>query len=176
MNKSKIVTIVILAVVIFIAIFFWVAGGKKSVLKPALVQDTNNVSDSTSNNPSNLDSLNIPAGDIRILGNRADLIASSIWPNAEVGPGILSYRGSVKGGYFFEANLLINILDTNKKVLKSSNAVATSDWMTSLPVSFEGNIDFTGLPAGPAYFQIHNDNASGLPANDKSILIPIVIK
>jgi hypothetical protein len=60
--------------------------------------------------------------------------------------------------------------------LKSSNAVAKSDWMTAEPVSFEGNIDFSKLPKGPAYFQIHNDYASGLPKNDKSILIPITIE
>ena len=54
--------------------------------------------------------------------------------------------------------------------------MATSEWMTAGPISFEGNIDFTGLPKGQAYFEIHNDNASGLPENDKSILIPIIIE
>ncbi len=109
-----------------------------------------------------------------ILGNKDDLISFSIAPYNKV-HGILSYRGEIKGGYFFEANILINILDGNKKVLKKSNAVAKSEWMTSGPVSFEGNIDFTGLPKGFGYFEIHNDNASGLPENDKSVLIPITI-
>jgi hypothetical protein len=54
--------------------------------------------------------------------------------------------------------------------------MATTDWMTSGPVSFEGKIDFSGLPQGPAYFEIHNDNPSDLPENDKSVLIPIVIE
>jgi hypothetical protein len=110
----------------------------------------------------------------QILGNKDDLISFSVLPNTKV-RGILSYRGVIKGAYFFEANILINILDANKNVLKRSNAVATTDWMTSEPVSFEGNINFTDLPKGPAYFEIHNDNASGLPENDKSILIPIII-
>ena len=110
-----------------------------------------------------------------ISGNKDDLISFSILPYTKV-HGILSYRGVIKGGYFFEGNILINILDINKKILKKSNAVAKTDWMTVEPVSFEGNIDFTGLPTGPAYFEIHNDNASGLPANDKSVLIPIIIE
>jgi len=110
-----------------------------------------------------------------ILGNKDDLISFSIRPNTKV-HGVVSYRGIIKGAYFFEANVLINILDINKKVLKSSNAVAKTDWMTSGPVSFEGNIGFTGLPKGKAYFEIHNDNASGLPEKDKSILIPIIIE
>ncbi len=109
-----------------------------------------------------------------IEGNKQDLISFSILPNSEV-KGLMSYRGVVQGAYFFEANILINILDSNKNVLKKSNAIATTDWMTAGPVSFEGNIDFSNLPKGPAYIEIHNDNASGLPKNDKSILIPIII-
>lgn len=111
----------------------------------------------------------------QILGNKDDLISFSILPGSRV-HGILSYRGVIKGAYFFEANIVINILDKNQKLLKGSNAVATTEWMTAGPVSFEGNIDFTGLPKGEAFFEIHNDNPSGLPENDKSVLIPIVIE
>jgi hypothetical protein len=107
--------------------------------------------------------------------NIDDLISFSISPYTKV-HGILSYRGVIKGGYFFEANILINILDAKKNILKKSNAVATTEWTTAGPVSFEGNIDFNGLPKGFAYFQIENDNASGLPQYDKSILIPITIE
>jgi len=110
-----------------------------------------------------------------ILGNKNDLVSFSIWPNTKV-HGIVSYRGVIKGAYFFEGNILINILDINKKVIKQSNAVAKTDWMTIEPVSFEGNIDFSGILKGPAYFEIHNDNASGLPEHDKSILVPIIIE
>ncbi len=110
-----------------------------------------------------------------ILGNKDDLISFSILPYAKV-HGILSYRGAIKGGYFFEGNILINILDMNKKVLKISNAVAKTDWMTSEPVNFEGNIDFTPLPKGPVYFEIKNDNPSDDRSLDKSVLIPIVIE
>lgn len=114
-----------------------------------------------------------PKHDVRKDGS--DLVSFSIEPNTKVS-GILSYRGQLQGGYFFEGNVLINILDANKKVLKKSNAVATTDWMTSGPVEFEGNIDFTGLKKGNGYFEIHNDNASGEVINDKSILIPIIIE
>ncbi|MEK7588953.1 MAG: hypothetical protein AAB438_04010 [Patescibacteria group bacterium] len=113
--------------------------------------------------------------DIQILGNKDDLVMFSILPSQRV-HGVLSYRGDIKGGYFFEGNILINILDKNKNLLKASNGIAKTDWMTSGLVSFEGNIDFTNLPVGPAYFEIHNDNASGLPEHDKSILIPIIIE
>ncbi len=107
--------------------------------------------------------------------NKDDLVSFSILPGSRV-QGEVAYHGSLKGAYFFEANLRINVLDMNKNSLKQSNATATSDWMTEDPVEFEGIMDFGGLPKGPAYFEIHNDNPSDLPENDKSILIPIVIQ
>lgn len=164
---SKLNTILLLILIILVLILICIMK-KNNTLIPPQFQGKNKIE--TVDN-----SIPIIKDKTQILGNKEDLISFSILPNAKV-HGILSYRGDIKGGYFFEANILINILDANKKVLKNSNATATTDWMTSGPVSFEGNIDFTGLPKGPAYFEIHNDNASGLPQNDKSILIPIIIE
>jgi len=110
-----------------------------------------------------------------LLGKKADLVSFSILPNSKIHD-IVNYEGSVKGGYFFEANILINILDKDQNVLRQSNAISTTEWMTAEPVSFAGSLDLTGLPLGLAYIEIHNNNASGLPENDKSILIPIVIE
>jgi len=118
---------------------------------------------------------NTPVVNTKILGNDKDLVSFSVNPGEKVS-GILNVIGSVKGGYFFEANILINILDSNKNVLKNGYAMATTDWMTAEPVSFEGSIDFTGLPKGRAYIEIHNDNPSDIRENDKSILIPIIIE
>lgn len=111
-----------------------------------------------------------------ILGKKEDLVSFSILPGTKMPKGILSYRGEIKGAWFFEGNILINILDANKNVLKASNGIAKTDWQTVDAVEFEGNIDFTGLPAGPAYFEIHNDNASGEPQFDKFIQIPIILQ
>ena len=150
-SKLNIILLIILAIIIACLIFF----GHKA---QAPIINTENIGlDKTS-----------------ILGNKDDLISFSILPFSKV-HGILSYRGVIKGGYFFEGNILINVLGADQKVLKKSNAVAKTDWMTAGPVEFEGNIDFAGLTKGPAYLEIHNDNASGLPQNDKSILIPIII-
>lgn len=110
-----------------------------------------------------------------IEGNMNDLVSLSFDPNSTMS-GVVSFEGSVKGGYFFEGNIQINILSVDKTLLKAGYATSTSDWMTAEPVEFKGEIDLTGLPTGPAYFEIHNDNASGLPENDKSILIPIILE
>jgi len=117
---------------------------------------------------------NVPVN-TEILGNKDDLVTFSILPGSKV-HGIMSYRGSVKNGYFFEANILVGITDTNKNMILQSNAHATSDWMTADPVNFEGYIDFSIIPKGPAYLEIHNDNASALPENDKKILIPVIVE
>lgn len=112
----------------------------------------------------------------QILGNKDDLVSFSISPNDKL-HGVVSYRGTVSGGYFFEGNILINILDSNKKVLKNSNAMATSDWMTSGPVDFEGNIDFTVAYKGKGFLEIQNDDPSGGEGGPaKKILIPIIIE
>ncbi len=108
------------------------------------------------------------------LAKSSDLIDMSIKEGVKV-HGILSYRGTIQGAYFFEANIKVQILDANKNVLKESNGVATSEWMTEGPVDFEGNIDFTGLPTTLGYFRLANDNPSGDSALDKYIDIPIVI-
>ena len=109
-----------------------------------------------------------------VLGRKEDLESFSIKPYDKV-QGKISYSGSVKGGYFFEANILVNILDADKNAILKNYASAKSEWMTSDPVIFEGTLDLSNLSAGLYYLEIHNDNASGLPENDKSILIPIII-
>lgn len=120
------------------------------------------------------DNNNIITANMTVFGNKEDLVSFSVAPGSTVS-GVLDIMGSVKGGYFFEGNILINILDANKNILKNSHANAKTDWMTIEPVEFSTTLDFNGLSKGPAYVEIHNDNASGLPENDKNILIPIII-
>lgn len=109
-----------------------------------------------------------------IEGNAKDLVSFSVLPGQEVF-GVLNVAGAVQGGYFFEANIILNILDEDKDLLRQTNGNAKTDWMTSGPVGFDAVLDFSGLKNGLAFIEIHNDNASGLPENDKSILIPVII-
>ena len=115
-----------------------------------------------------------PVG-ISVLGRKDDLVSSSVKAGDAVS-GKQKFSAVVKGGYFFEANILVNILDANKNILKKGNAQASGEWMTAEPVGFETELDFTGLPKGPGYIEIHNDNPSDMRENDKQILIPIIIK
>lgn len=117
----------------------------------------------------------IDKNNTQISGNKEDLISFSVLPGSKVN-GLLSYEGTIQGAYFFEANILINILDANKNVLKKGNTNATTDWMTAGPVGFKGSIDFSLLPKGEAYIEIKNDNPSDDRSKDKSIYIPVIIE
>lgn len=178
MKKSKIITIIILVVLVVVMVIFFLIGNKKIVLNPTgnIPVNQNKIDETWKRYPLDI----IPAGKYpvdQIQGNKDDLddFSFSVFPKSEVSDKFI-IQGVVKGNYFFEGNILVNILDANKKLLRSGHATAMGEWMTTEPVKFQGDIDFTGLSKGPAYIEIHNDNASGLPANDKSILIPIIIQ
>ena len=155
---SKLNSVLLLILIILMVVVLWFMFQNKETYLPKSIKDNNNE--------------NV----IRVIeGNKDDLLSLSILPNAQVS-GMLNLSGEVKGAYFFEANILVNILDNSKNLLKSGNGQAVTDWMTVLPVSFTANLDFTGLPLGPAYLEIQNDDPSGGEAGPaKKILIPIII-
>lgn len=109
-----------------------------------------------------------------VTGLKDDLVSFSIAPGAKV-KGVMDATGVLKNAYFFEANVRVAILDGDKQTLREGFGTATTEWMTTGPVSFKTKLDFTGLAAGPGFIAIRNDNPSGLPENDKEIFIPIVI-
>lgn len=110
-----------------------------------------------------------------ISGNVNDLVSLSVLAN-QIVSGNMVLNGVVKGGYFFEANIVIKVIDMNNNVLLTTFGTATTDWMTANPVSFTTNVNFTGLPTGPAKLVIENDNPSGDPMYLKQIFIPIIIQ
>ncbi len=168
--SSTLNTILLFILIILMAIALRFMFQNKDLYLPSLVGNSKCVTKTTA------DIMSVVNNKDQILGDRDDLVAFSVVPNTKI-HGPLSYSGIVKGGYFFEGNILINILDSNKRILKQSNAIAKGEWMTTDPIIFEGNIDFTNLPKGEAFFEIKKDNP-GSPSEgiDKSILIPIVIK
>ncbi len=108
----------------------------------------------------------LPGGDV------ANLQELSIVPGETIS-GAQVITGVLTGAYFFEANARGALLDADKNVLREFPVTATTDWMTSGPVSFTLTADVTGLPAGEGYLRIANDNPSGDPALDKHMDIPV---
>lgn len=161
MQNKNTILLIILIILVAVGVWFLAKGNEPRYSIDQQLNGTN------TNSPITLD----PS----VIGpNAKDLISFSVKAGETVS-GKMKTTGVISGGYFFEANIVVNILDANKKLMKAGNGMAVGDWMTAQPTAFSTNLDFTGLPSGPAYIEIKNDNASGDSAYDKQILIPIVI-
>ena len=85
----------------------------------------------------------------------------------------LTVEGISKGGWFFEGSFPIKILDVNGQEIATSFVQAQSDWMTTNPVNFKGEIRFVSPASGNGTLLLQNDNPSGLPQNSKEFRVPI---
>ena len=116
------------------------------------------------------------AVDTEISGNKEDLVSFSVAAGSKVS-GIKTVTGTVKNAYFFEANILVNLADKNKTIIKNGYGMATTDWMTAGPVSFSATIDATSMPKGQGYIVLTEDDPSdGEGGPIKSIWIPVIFE
>lgn len=83
--------------------------------------------------------------------------------------------GKAPGNWFFEASFPIEVLDPQGNTVATGHGNALSDWMTTADVPFKADIKIASY-TGPATLIIMRDNPSGLPQNDDSVSIPIVIQ
>jgi len=85
--------------------------------------------------------------------------------------------GKARGYWFFEASFPIELRDAKGNILETIIAQAQGDWMTTEFVPFTASLIFTKpLSPMPAVLVFKKDNPSGLPENDDSIEIPIIIQ
>lgn len=121
-----------------------------------------------------------PADLPQVLGNYQDFISFDPSPRSEVSGKIVA-TGVIKGGYFFEGNVIVRVLDaTMKEIGAGTDTHATTDWMTAGPITFKTTIDFTSMPKGPGYIKIQADDPRDASergnAPVKQILVPVIIK
>jgi hypothetical protein len=85
--------------------------------------------------------------------------------------------GEARGNWYFEASFPIEIQSENGDVIGGSIGTAEGDWMTEEFVPFKSEmIDLPSAFTGPAWLILKKDNPSGLPENDASVWIPIVVE
>lgn len=118
---------------------------------------------------------NLPEDGFEILGDKEDLVYLSVQPGDAVS-GILNLSGAIKGGYFFEGNILINLLDENQNILKKGYGTATTDWMTLEPVSFTASIDSSDINGDGYILILEDDPSDGEGGPVKKILVPVVFQ
>lgn len=158
MQKNKKLIIYVIVLIIFVlALGFFIGKNKREVKQeiPAVPE----------------------SGIPQVLGDYKNFISFDPSPRSEVS-GVVEATGVISGGYFFEGNIPIKIVDATKKVLKTTHGQASTDWMTSGPVTFKVTIDFTDLPKGPSYIVLTQDDPSGGESGrvPSEILVPIIIK
>jgi hypothetical protein len=87
-----------------------------------------------------------------------------------------SVIGEARGGWFFEASFPVSVIAESGEVLAETYATAEGDWMTPELVPFRAEVRVPESYIGKATIILKKDNPSGLPENDNSISIPIVIE
>ena len=103
------------------------------------------------------------------------IVVSSPQPNASVAQSF-TVSGEAPNTWYFEAVFPVQVRDDNGDVIGRGEAQAQTDWTISGTVPFTANLTVDASYHGPATLILHNDNPSGLPENDDSIAVPIVIQ
>ncbi len=87
-----------------------------------------------------------------------------------------SVIGQARGYWYFEASFPVQVLDKDGNVLFEGPAQAEGEWMTESFVPFKIDVKIPQSYIGPATLVLKNDNASGLPENDKSVSFKFTIE
>ena len=95
--------------------------------------------------------------------------------NASV-PKTFTVTGKAPGSWFFEAQAPVMVQTPDGEKIAQGTANAIGDWMTTKLVDFKADISVNPAYSGPATLVLLKDNPSGLPENDDSLEIPIVIQ
>ncbi len=106
------------------------------------------------------------------------LIRVSITENSPLTPDFF-ITGEAKGQWFFEGSFPVQVRDMEGEILSLTTASAQGDWMTEDFVEFSAQVTLsTDAPLfhGLAQLILMKDNPSGLPENEDSITIPIIIQ
>lgn len=107
-------------------------------------------------------------------GGSADVVVESPTPNQQIAAHApLLVRGKARGGWFFEANIPLTLLDTNGTVLGQIGGHADGEWMTADFVPFSGTITFSAPTTATGILRVAKDNPSGLPEHDAHVDIPV---
>ncbi len=86
----------------------------------------------------------------------------------------VTITGTALGTWYFEASFPVELYDSNNLLLASGVAQAQSDWMTVAPVAFSVTLNFPTPATTTGTLVLKKDNPSGEPANDASLILPVI--
>lgn len=102
------------------------------------------------------------------------VVISAPSPGATVAK-VFTITGKAPGPWYFEASFPIIITDAAGNKIATSHGEAQGDWMTTELVPFTAKVD-VGAYTGPATINLLRDNPSGLPENDDSVSLNVVVQ
>lgn len=82
-------------------------------------------------------------------------------------------RGSAPGGWFFEADFPVRLLDAEGEVVADTFARAEGEWMTESLVPFRATLAFDPPATEAGTLVLERANPSGLPENAAEVRIPV---
>ncbi len=85
----------------------------------------------------------------------------------------LALRGTA-AGWYFEGSFPVKLTGYDNRVLGQTAAEAQGEWTTASSVPFTANLVFSQPSTPTGMLILHNDNPSGLSANDDQVIIPVV--
>ena len=88
---------------------------------------------------------------------------------------IFTVTGQAPGTWYFEAVFPVEVRNPQGAVVGTGQAHAQGDWMTTAMVPFTASVTVTGY-SGPATLVLKKDNPSGLPQNDASTTVSIIVQ
>lgn len=88
----------------------------------------------------------------------------------------LTISGKAPGPWFFEASFPVQVRDAQDAIIGRTVAQAHGEWMTEALVDFTATVPIDASYHGPATLVLLRDNPSGLPENDDSVSIPIIVE
>jgi len=110
------------------------------------------------------------------IGNeleKSDLIKiESPRPNATI-TSPLTIKGQARGSWFFEASFPVQLYDDNDKLIVSTPATTSAEWMTEDFIDYLVTLKFTKPSTKTGYLLLKKDNPSGLVENDDFLKVPV---
>lgn len=162
---GRIAAILIVAIIVVFGVV-WILGLDKTVAPPAPIDNGNGTSTTTpTTTPATISYKNADSTMIQVT---APLAGQTVAP-------VFTLSGQARGPWYFEASFPIEILDPNGARLLMVPVQAQGEWMTTEFVPFSTQVSVPNY-RGPATLILHKDNPSGMPENDASISMPIVIQ
>ena len=155
-----------------ILLFFVILGMTWVLLTVPAVSTVAPVSTSTPQQPAPTPVTTTPQADSPLS---ARVTLTTPQKNTTVGSTFVA-KGSAPGNWYFEASFPIQVRDKDGNVVARTHASAQGDWMTTADVPFTATVHIENNYKGPATLILMRDNPSGLPENDDSTEIPIVIQ